>query len=159
MHKFVKDVKDIVEETVKELEKMGCNEFTTKQLRTGFHPSVQISSGWLTECLNSIGYHYDRVKRVWTKRPAQITKTTYIKDEVYQKIKSKLYKVEDKIVEILTGIANDDYCSRCKKKITCKHYNLGENFIIRLFARKDICKAHKKLIEEIVELGRIVNEQ
>lgn len=157
MHKFVKDVKCIVAETVKELEKLGCNEFTAKQLRMHFHESVQISSGWLTECLNSIGYYYNRVKRVWTKRPViQVTETTYIKEEVYQKVKSKLDKLENKIGEILTGIANDDYCSRCKKKITCKHYNLGENFIIRLFARKDICKAHKELIEEIVNLSEIL---
>ena len=157
MHK-IKDVKDIVAETVKELEKLGCKEFTAKSLRMHFDQSIQISSGWLTECLNNIDYRYDRERRVWTKKPA-IQITTYIKEEIYQKVKSKLDKLEKGLEQIINSLLNYDYCKKCKKQILCSYYNYRSKGLSKLIARKDICRAHKELVLEVRKLGELINEQ
>lgn len=151
-----------IKEDIAEILKDMLPNFTSEQIKEALQLRgwSTCSIPWLSECLRNFGYVYDRINKFWYKKPIVIDSISIAThNDIIKKYENKLEKLEDKIGEILTGIANDDYCSKCRKKIICKHYNLGESGIAKLFARTDICKAHKELIKEITVLHDIFNEE
>ena len=146
--------RQIVIEGIKSLERQGIREFSSKQVRENFptpYKDVPISTSWINECINRYGYKWDKIRKLWVYyKPTSIDQS---------RIRKKLDLLENKIGEIQTALLNDDYCNKCLKKVTCKHYHWASTGLLKLIARTDICKAHKALIKEVAELGRIVNEQ
>lgn len=146
--------KDAVREATKRLESLGILEFTAKQVEERLPAGTKsINRSWLTECLHKLGYVFNREKKVWTAD----NQVKYVSILTHLKVQDKLTELEAKISEIVTNLAEDTYCNNCKKYKTCKYYNPGKTWLGKLFARRDICKAHKELIAQIAELSRMVD--
>lgn len=147
--------KDAVREVVKGLESLGILEFTAKQVeeRLPLFGIKIINRSWLAECLHKLGYVFNKEKKAWVT-DNQVKSVDIL---THLKVQDKLTELETKISKIVTDLAEDTYCNNCKEYSTCKYYNPGKTWLGKLFARRDICKAHKELVAQITELGRMVN--
>lgn len=146
MYHIKEDIKGIVKELP--------SEFTAKQvLAKVFEKWKYCSNGWVVECLKELGYAYNKSGKYWYKKPiiiSSIDLSTH--NNIVDEFKKKLEKIENRIGSIVTGLLNQDYCSKCKKKILCRYYT---QFIL---SPCNICIGHKNLIEEIADLQILVEE-
>ena len=150
--------KKLIVEAIKRIEMKGIVGFTSKQLIENLplpYKYIDISPSWLSECIKSQNYKYDKVSKLWV---IDDQKENYVPKELYQKVKNKIDKLEIEIRKTLTNLLNGEDCYKCKSKMLCKYYNWDAVGLKRFIAIRDICPAHKKLIDIINSLGAILNE-
>ena len=150
--------KSVVKAALKELANQGIKEFTKNQVIQAIPENLKntkISSSWLIECIRSEGYVWNRDKKVWVY--SSVENDLAIKEQMYQKTRTKLNRLEAKIRAILVELSMTSYCYGCKKTNTCKHSRSDKNLLSKFF-KNDICKAHKTLIDRVSSLEKLLNQ-
>lgn len=144
-----------IKEDIKEIVKELPSEFTAKLVKEKVLQKWRYcSQGWVSECLKDLGYAYNKSGKYWYKKPIIVDNIALsAHNNIVNEFKNKLEKIENKIGSIITGLLNQDYCSKCKKKILCRYYTQS------VLSPCKICIGHKNLIEEIVDLAKLIDSE